>query len=979
MKKAACLFTLLLLALPILAKPNPALALCGPLTGPKLGNRIDLVQDGGSVIRQKYDADNADCQDNRVSVTVLFDLGAASDSTSQVQTILAGMKQNKLIPTIRLYTAYQGGGFERWDPNDKSPEGLRKLDITRKAARQLGESIKNAGFAQGEVIVYLGNEINTPDEWSYPGQGIDNASVTTRIKDFAQFYNIFAGSASTYYKLYLPPLNAYLGSGPTDASYVSWVKLLVSSTGRKDGAALTIYNATPAAINQDYIDMKNAYAGVSEFTISEVGPRVNGKLYDGTADLPQWESIMSDVYTAVGLGKILTDAKHINTSFFLNCGGELRSFLVVIHKDGKVHVEPKGELPQCEGSGAGAAVPCEELQQVAQTTTDPIAGFFAQLSSFFGGLFGPQAATGLGVHEVTTVDSHLVAETTVDDAHRYAGVVPLGSGDIMGGFSVSYPVQLKSALQFTLPVSKVLFGTATLGGSVLSDSAVYDMFTGVTPGGKEKIADTVLGYLLGPEVADREIFAENIQAIFQLTSQPQIDQTALNSLLWKIFNGAGPYEMLRFTKEKCENGQWKGPRNCDADWVTDRVLIGLDEDLNGERYDHRRLNDYIAGYAFDAENTLGARTDNGQVLQAAAGASTWIAARPAGKVSLPVYASMFACTSGNYQFAFDKSTDYINNKICKPLYGDAIRQGIIDPNSLMGKVIAAKYGIEALALQVPAGDALYGPSTHAYWWLPIAPIVDLVVKSRVTIDPGPDDPAGFSPPETKSAVPDVVAVMEILKRVRKRLMPYGVEDKPVQITKTPCGDKYTTGGVVSNEIAGGRIPETPYQFGQLVQRGDDSDSTKTKQGTEPVARSGTVTVNLPDEFKNLLKFSCGWQGLNSIFSPKEVVDNMNTPIPGTNVTIAQLPQKGDASCENDLNCRPELNLPVLGCVDLAFNPNFGSFTSAMSPYVPGQQRLNAGRIIKELAEGTYQKDVTVNPWQELASFASEKAKQISAK
>lgn len=361
---------LLFLLFSLLVKESQALCDNGK-TGPNIGNRIDYFRNAvfDGYIRGKYNANNAGCQDGRVSVTILFSFDEAANDTGgfgSVQDILTRMRQENLVPVIRLYTGFTGSGFSALDPDNPSDR-----EIIINAAQNLGTKIQNAGWGSGEVIVSVGNEVNSPAEWPVPPSGIDTGSVNQRLTDFAEVYALFSQNAPSNYRVFLPSLNAYLGSCDIHPDYGQWVQTLVSQVqdngGRIDGTTFTIYNFDKSGMHSDYNRMAVTFSlnGVNSYTVTELGPKTNDdigpcRLLDQADDLEQWESVMSSVFQDLGP---IGGAEHVNTAFFLNCGGNLSTFMPVIHEDGTVHVEDEGGKITCgliEPGGNFGLRPLEE-------------------------------------------------------------------------------------------------------------------------------------------------------------------------------------------------------------------------------------------------------------------------------------------------------------------------------------------------------------------------------------------------------------------------------------------------------------------------------------------------------------------------------------------------------------------------------------------------------------------------------------------
>jgi len=340
-------------SLVLMVFPGQTNALCGDnssRTGPKLGNRTDFLYGGAysdDFIRTKYNDHNGSCPDNHITVTVLLSFDQVANRDQSVINILNRMYDQNMYPIIRLFSGYTGSGFT----------AITEAEAEA-AAKGFSNLVAGSKWNTNQIIVYPGNEINSDAEWPIPATGISMADQRARVASFAKVFAAFSSNAGTRYRVYLPPLNAYLGVCEVSdwgysELYGHFVDQVRSNGGKIDGAAFTVYNSSPDNITRDIQSMADVAAskGVNSYIISEVGPKLGAsggcRLLDREDDVDQWKSRMSEVFRRVddqGFSNVFLSAERATTSFFLNCNNQLTTFLVVIGEDGNVSIEEESKI-----------------------------------------------------------------------------------------------------------------------------------------------------------------------------------------------------------------------------------------------------------------------------------------------------------------------------------------------------------------------------------------------------------------------------------------------------------------------------------------------------------------------------------------------------------------------------------------------------------------------------------------------------------
>ncbi len=349
MLKIGLLLAIVMLTSFIFPKDTQALCDAGK-TGPKLGNRLDFLYGGAyptDFIRTKYNDHNGSCPNEHIAVTILLSFNQVASRDPTVTTILNQMHSQNMYPIIRLITNYTGSGFTTITETEAAAAGAGLADL-----------VDASEWNTNEIIVYPGNEINSDAEWPDPSSGISYGDQLTRVTNYAKIYSAFSQNTGGEYRVYLPPLNAYLGVCQIDdwnynellAHYIREVR---SNGGRIDGAAFTVYNANSDSIKSDIAKMATVTSanGVSNYIISEVGPKLDEggvcRLLDQAGDVDEWKSRMSEVFTRAknnGHADVFLAAEKATTSYFLNCNNQLTTFLVVIGEDGDVTIEEEGDI-----------------------------------------------------------------------------------------------------------------------------------------------------------------------------------------------------------------------------------------------------------------------------------------------------------------------------------------------------------------------------------------------------------------------------------------------------------------------------------------------------------------------------------------------------------------------------------------------------------------------------------------------------------
>ena len=991
MKKTLLLGSALILLVLILLASKSAYALCNTggnfdsRSGPKLGNHTDYY----NIVRQKYDAANTPCPGDPVSVTILFDIGAASDLNSQVPGILKYMHDNNLIPVIRLYTATVAGGFERWDTNDAG-----KMQITRDAARNLGTAIKNAGFGQGDVIVYLGNEINNPDEWPYPDSTINPVSITARITDFAKFYNVFADAASSYYKLYLPPLNAYLGSCPIASDYNNWVNLLYSKTHRKDGAALTIYNANNEAINNDYTAMVASYilAGtLPGYTISEVGPRVNCALLDGTSalfpkdpatGLGPWEQKMTDVYRAVKANTILKGAKHINTSFFLNCSKEdpsrgLESYLVVIDSDGVTRVDTLGaDVPQCVGSGGGGGTAC--VPPAPNQPPNFLDDFFAGLIS---SLFAPlnNILAGLKATCIPADLAFLNADFSSADYNRHYPGIPICGLDEPVKF-VSTPLGASvphnySTLDFPFNADLTLDIKAETSGEIGGYSSRYGRQingSGVDP---RQTAPTYLGGSFGTDVPDYMC-----RALAYRNEPKEINKDG--SFLRTALNEAGAIDKMMPAGRKClsDTGEYK---DCKSAW-RDKVLAEVMREwictFIGHNCDSKqRALDIPSGWVTGIADKAG-------VASISCGLD-----KPGGD-SYPWMASMFVCRNRSFK-PLDVETADINN-VCDNYLGMAA-DGSINPSGLYAR--HPQWG--KFIKSMPSPDELAQYSV-AWWQLPTATFTDISIKTELCTTNSENDPTG--PPGYENCINDkamsqpggINAAAKYADRYIKfvstpvinKLRDATDQQPPTEICPQISTDYFVADAVAGADISGshqglkiyqnppGGVLGTTTAQGQVLAATDPTPVPSPYKFTHTFKRQGVFRKSIPQQTVALWKSTLGTQSIlssrSTLYTAKQLQQEVT---PGT--PFSWLPAVAEQAFNGDFKSTAQAAELGHGAFCMGVlcpgTPKRADAILTQAIYPPKRTGFQVTRWLHDLASRVYVKDLGSQVWSNLASFSKK--------
>lgn len=934
-------------------------------TGPKLGNHTEFHQ----IVRREYDQDNPGCPGGPTSVTVLFNLGAASNPGSEVPGILSQMRASGLVPVIRLYTATVASGFERWDTAD-----AEKMRITRDAARNLGDAIRNAGFADGEVIVYLGNEINNPDEWPYPNStSIDDAIVEERIKDFAKFYNVFADAAATNYKLYLPPLNAYYSTGPTAANYNTWVDLLIANTRRKDGAALTIYNATADAINQDYNDMRSAYAGVGEFTISEVGPRVGGALLDGTSDVTEWERIMTDVFKSVKAGSILGGAVHINTSFFLNCRNEdpnagLDSYLVVIHEDGTVHIEGKGGMPQCSGSSPGGG-------ECAPITAPPPGGgdIFSAIANIISGLFSflNPPTEYLAGNLTNTLDSIPVEYDPRNHDRKIVGGSDALAHVALSGSAGQITVTgiVPASIPFTIPglsfLSQEFFQKEAKGG--FSTGADYNISTDKTSG---RFADlppaevqTLKAHWLGFQNDKRAM-----QYVIDSCKTGTCDHKFIMANVGKL-DVIGPRMAVSQKSLMLGKAEWKKRPDARRDDVFCSTLSGLKAAILGSPGDMPQLFEYTAGVMFPAEGK--------------GPEETWCGSDCGGSPCRVIYGFDLMCANTSYTCPGISAGEKAD--ICTRLIGPNYAQGgPVSADSWLGQRISP----EKRLLRLPSELALYGgPQSGGQRCIYLEPYhgdgdVSSATLADERIGRREHDPSNETNPDNRKANPltvNIMAVHSAAKEFAEYFSSSGSKrygEGEYELSSNVCPKDQGVAGQVAASLGNVNFSTDltqggGYTLGELIER--DNPDPSPFSDSQATDRSITFTVDVPKYLADLSRFAVSpREGVTRFWLTHEVNKAFDQVVGGS--PVYQIPQLANFTCTGSAQCDDTFYTPLLGGL-LVGGDKYCGLTSEAT--LPREADLCGGtgasailRNVRDIASGKTEKSVAVNPWQELASFQS---------
>jgi hypothetical protein len=328
------LFFLFFLGIIFLAYPRPANALCdGGITGPKVaGNFADEWLD---LIRNEYDARNPSCTGQRISITVLFvfDPNQPNQGPNWAND-LSRINARNLRPIVRIAGSPSGGAWRRLDTFQ-----------AQSVALALNEAVQLSGV--NDVIVYFGNEPNLPAEWGNYG-----ATVDERLRDYTDSLDAFAFVANGSYDVFIAPLALHQSAGYHQEQ--AWIRDIILDCddptrgvcGEIDGAALTLYNTSAAALDADYVNMANFYAsqGVHRIIASEVGAMVGTGPAQDTCYLAQWKQIMTNLFsqrTPLQTPGLLAGAEVVNTSFFedTDCDGDPDwTHLVVIDEAGNVEV-----------------------------------------------------------------------------------------------------------------------------------------------------------------------------------------------------------------------------------------------------------------------------------------------------------------------------------------------------------------------------------------------------------------------------------------------------------------------------------------------------------------------------------------------------------------------------------------------------------------------------------------------------------------
>ncbi len=981
-----------LLLMPFL-NPQPAQALCedGDLTGPKIGNRIDWLTNteafGENYIRTKYDEKHQPdsgnpihpegCPGDPISVTLLLPYSMIAGNDPQVGVILSKMASSGMTPIIRLFSSYLGGtAFAPIKADD--PDLLN-------AAKNLNTFIDQAGLG-GRVIVYIGNEINHPEEWS------GYSSAQERLTAYGAVFKIFKNNARSY-QMYLPPLDIYFRECNKDSDLASCVSTLVSNAGGASGAALTIYNATPAAMKIDYDTVANLFRanGVNNFIITELGPRVNGKLLDGTnqgndADIAEWIRIMTDTYKTIHQtldagGEYFAGAKHINSSFFLNCNGELSSYLVVIGKDGVVGVETEGGLKCDANKGGGVGAECSGKSSAATGISASGTGLFG----FLGGLMSLFRSVAFPVLELDAARGSafdVFMHTDLKNMSNNSRPLDMTSNttqDEVAGY-----VTIEQRGHTSTSVLKSIFGIIAADDNPLSrrNHISYGWLPGVGVDATTKTAvgefisstNSIFGYLNGNVDGDWK------QSLYNLANAP-IDQKDYTN----VIEYAGVLNKL-WPKE------WRDPET--SDWGDYRTI-----EVN------RKMRCVMRDYACSLPDNTADCTDlqpcsdeSAACVVPAGGGNTWIQFTDGMCEYRPLLVSEFCCTNANCSIPGVSKIDI--TRVCETLGFNL--DGTIDPNGL----VYQKFG-QAGALKSPAEDAKYA-ANGPFGQLDGAPRQLLATSENVSDEITPTEKDG-----TQQNTP-VMATVPVLyswiysneypgRRVARAMSSdkdYNKRNDTSDMPDFSCSSALELNDdLVVSALAGahqeqdGYVPAKelprPVVAGATTSQGEvlqaatppttGEGGSEESEGKKKVdfSRSGPISIPIP---KTLYKFAKDMQLIAFSMLPLEIVEKLNLKIEGIQVkdmaSSAVNYFKGDMDGDNS-------RVPYVGGINLLMNPRKGLIpTEVVMPYDPNRA-TSVSLWLNDLAMGKvnlqpFAKKTPENPWLDLQSLNAQ-TKELSLK